>query len=143
VAGGCEVTYHRRDAADAVIQCPTKREWVICALQLFQAEASFIERLFRETLHPKRPSQHRPGHRMVIRIVINHAMAIPRRGGKSKNAFKILLRLARFAAREKCEAHLPIGDTKVYRVINTMSNLLDPFRRDPRPTVFPARGVNG
>jgi len=43
--GGCEVTCHRRDAADALIQYPTKLEWVIRALQLFQAEASFIERL--------------------------------------------------------------------------------------------------
>ena len=111
---------------------------MICALQLFQAEASFIERLFRETLHPKRPSQHRPGRRMVIRIVINRATAIPRRGGKSKNAFQILLGLARSASREKRGAHLLIGETEVCRVANAMSDLLDPFRRDLRPTVFPA-----
>src|SRR6201991_3707600 len=103
------------------------------ALQLFQAEASFIERLFRETLHPKRPSQHRPGHRMVIRIVINHATAIPRRGGGSKNAFKILLGLARSAARETRGAQFPIGGKEAYWVVNTMGNLFDPFRRDPRP----------
>src|SRR5882724_4288470 len=89
--GGCEVTCHRRDAADALIQYPTKLEWVICALQLLQAEASFIERLVRETLHPKRPSQRPPGHRMVVRIIINRVSAIPRRGGRSKNAFHILL----------------------------------------------------
>jgi hypothetical protein len=40
--GGCEVTCHRRDAADAVIQYRTKLELVICALQIFQAEASFL-----------------------------------------------------------------------------------------------------
>ena len=141
--GGCEVTCHRRDAADALIQYPAKQEWVILTLQLFQAEASFIERLVRETLHPKRPSQHRPGHRMVIRIVIDRVSAIPRRGGKSKNAFQILLGLARPASQEKCDAHLLIGETEVYRVANTMSDLLDPFRRDLRPTVFPAKGVNG
>jgi len=37
-----------RDAADAVIQYPTKQEWVICALQLFQAEGGLsIERPVR------------------------------------------------------------------------------------------------
>src|ERR1700759_4340358 len=41
--GGCEVTCHRRDAADALIQHLTKQEWLICALQLFQAEASYLE----------------------------------------------------------------------------------------------------
>src|SRR5258708_8844841 len=70
-------------------------------------------------------------------------MALDRRGGKWKNRFKILLGLARFAARQKCEAHLPIGDTKVYRVINTMRDLLEPLRRDPRPGVFPAKAGNG
>src|ERR1700754_2371055 len=112
------------------------------ALQLFQAEASFIERLFRETLHPKRPSQHRPGYHMVIRIVINHATAIPRRGGKSKNPFQILLGLARSASRETRGADLLIGEAEVYRVANTMSDLLDPFRRDLRPAVFSVKGVN-
>src|ERR1700761_3897763 len=102
---------------------------MICAL-LFQAEASFIERLVRETLHPKRPSQHRPGRRMVIRIVVNHISAIPRRGGKSKNALQILLGLARPASQEKRDAHLLIGQTEEWRVADTMSDLLDPFRRD-------------
>src|ERR1700726_1961031 len=116
---------------------------MICVLQLFQAEASFIERLFRETLHPKRPSQHRPGHHTVIRIVINHATAIPRRGGKSKNAFPILLGFARSASRETRGANLLIGGAEVYRVAKPMSDLPDPFRRDLRPAVFPAKGVNG
>jgi hypothetical protein len=140
--GGCEVTCHRRYAADAVIQGPTKQELVICAL-LFQAEASFIERLVYETLHPKRPSQHCPGRRMGIRVVINHATAISRRGGKSKNAFQILLGLTRFAAREKRDAHLVIGETELYRVANTTTDLLDPFRRDLRRTVLPENEVNG
>src|ERR1700732_4555919 len=108
-----------------MIQYWTKLQLVICVLQLFQAEASFMERLVLQTLHPKRPSQHRPVHRMVIRIVINHATAPPRRGGRSKNAFQILLGLARSAAREKRGAHLLIGEAEVYRVAKTMSNLLD------------------
>jgi hypothetical protein len=70
-------------------------------------------------------------------------MPIPRRGGKSKNAFQILLGLTRSASREKRVGHLLIGQTEVYRVANTMSNLLDPFRSDLRPTEFHARGVNG
>src|ERR1700754_2851828 len=94
------------------------------ALQLFQAEASFIERLFRETLHPKRPSQHCPDHRMVIQIVIDRVAAIPRRGGKSKSAFQILLGLARSAPQEKRGAHLLIGQAEVYRVAKTMCDLL-------------------
>jgi hypothetical protein len=69
--------------------------------------------------------------------------AISGRDRRSKNAFQILLGLAKSAAREKSGARLPIGDTKAYRVINTSSDLLDPFRRDQPPTVFPAKGVNG
>src|ERR1700720_2071793 len=80
---------------------------------------------------------------MVVRIVINRVSGIPRRGGNSKNAFQILLGLATTASQEKRVGHLLIGETEVYRVANTMSDLLDPFRRDLRPAVFPAREVNG
>jgi hypothetical protein len=111
-------------------------------LQLFQAEASLIKRLVRQTLRPKRPRQHRPHHRMVIRIGINHAAAIPRRGGRSKNAFQILPGLARPASQEKRDAHLLIGQTEVYRIANTTSDLFEPFRRDLRPGVFPANSIN-
>jgi hypothetical protein len=36
---------HRRDSADALIQYQAKQDLVLGALQLFQAEASFLERL--------------------------------------------------------------------------------------------------
>jgi hypothetical protein len=141
--GVCEVTCHRRDAADTCIQYPAKLERVIYALELIHAESSFIKRLFREAPHPKHPSQHRPGHRMVIRIVINRISAISRRRGKSKNTFKILLGLAKPASQEKRGAHLQIRQAEVYRVASTMSDLLDPFRRDLRPAVLAAKEVNG
>jgi hypothetical protein len=61
---------------------------VICAL-LFQAEASFIECLFRESLRPKRPSQHRPGHRMVIRIGICDGVGVREPGRNPRAAIGV------------------------------------------------------
>jgi len=64
--GGREVANHGGDTAYAVIQGPAKQELVIRTAQFFQAGVSFTQRSFREALHPKRASQHRPGRRVVI-----------------------------------------------------------------------------
>src|SRR5258708_28594336 len=135
--GGCAVACQRRDVTDAVIQGPAKQELLIFALQLFLAEASLIERLFREALHPKRPSQHHPGCRMDIRIEINRVSAIARRGGSSKNAVPIFLGPARSAPQVKRRAHLLISPTEGCRVAHTISKfesvLLNPPPRTEKP----------
>ena len=115
---------------------------MIDTTQLFQAGASLIERSFRETLNPKRPGQHRPGIRVVIRNVMDHAMAIPRRHRSSKNAFELLLGLAGSAAHEECDAFAPPGVTEDCRVVNTLSNLIEPFCYNPRRTVFSAKNIH-
>jgi hypothetical protein len=99
----CEVTCHRRDGADILIQ-------------------------YFSSVKPctKVPSQPRPtrGHSNCNRS----ATAIPC-GRRSKNVFQVLLGLARPASQVKRGAHLLMGETEFYRVANTMSDLLDPFRR--------------
>jgi len=63
----------------------------------------------------------------------------PRRGGRSKNAFHILLGLARPASQESVLPILLIRETELYPVPNTTSDWLDSFRRDLRPGVLPRK----
>src|SRR5580692_6590488 len=141
--GRREVANHGRDTAQAVIQGSTKQELMVRAIQLFQAGVSFNQRPFREALHPKRPSQHRPGRRMIIRIVINRAVAISWHDGRPKNAFKISLSLTRSATRDQRGADLPPGGTETYWVVATIGEVFDPFRHDPCRTVFTEMNIQG